>query len=156
MRRAPETSAQPIGEDRFPSMSFSGGRSLAPEWMPEPNSKLTFVLSLLTRHCDCLGKVRGRVLPFENRLPGDSRHCRRLFQSASLSKFREDDSTAPIEVHGVIIPRIMHFVHPARGRARGRRQPRSKIHFPITFRFPVRFHALFRISAAFPNFPISF
>jgi hypothetical protein len=90
-------SAQPDEISRIPRL---GGLSKTPGIVTMSHSPFSLYCRALVAYRGCLSEVRGGVHPLENRLPGNPRHFSGLPQRASLSEFRQDHSTAPIEVHG--------------------------------------------------------
>ena len=134
-----ENSPLPVAEFWSPPTSFARGRALPPEWVAEPESEGALIPANLPRRRDGVGKIGGGINPPPKGHPRNRGSRRCLAVGTSLRKFREGEPMSPIHFHAARLPQRRASVHRARDQARGIGNIRLKIHFPVTFRFGVRF-----------------
>jgi len=103
-----------ISEAWHRASAFARGRALAPEWMPEPQTEGALVLARFPSLSHGQGEVRRNPTPPIDALSGHACCRRRLFHRHAFRKPSEDQSAAPVEVHGRILPQTRLEVHRAR------------------------------------------
>jgi hypothetical protein len=110
------TSSSPVAETWPSPITLARWRPQTPERVPEPEPESPLVLACLPRCRDGLGDVGGGILALEDRLSGNACRRRCFPKEAAFLQFPQNQSSAPIEFHGVSLCQTRLSVHRVRPR----------------------------------------
>jgi len=130
-------------------MPLARGRPESTPIMGQPGPVSSFGLAFRPRHQDRLVEVRGGPTPPQDSLPGHAYSYSSLSVGGPLCQFDQDQFSAPVEVHGLILLQTRLDVHcAAAGRVEGDKLAgKSCFHFAFTLKTLIR--AFWRILAHF-------
>ena len=152
-------SPPPIGEPGLAAVAATGWRTFPACMVIQPPPVLPLIASYCPRSFNRLRQTGTCPAPPPHALPGQRRRACRFPHGCPCRKLAQYQVVSPIGFHGGTMPERMPACPPPRRRTgsgsscpcrlwagdwmTGRGEKLGKIHFPVTFRFPVRFCAFF-------------